>query len=69
MFCFIFSFRLVDRLDIGFYILNPNQDLKEMEARLIKFFEKRIPEWNGLKGVSPSQDEFSQALTQNNIFV
>lgn len=60
---------MVSRLDLGFYIVNPDQDLKDMEKRLVDFLEKRMPDWKGIKGNSPSQDEFGQALVNNNIFV
>lgn len=60
---------MVSRLDLGFYIVNPDQDLKDMEKRLVDFLEKRMPDWNGIKGNRPSQDEFRQALVDNNIFV
>lgn len=75
--CFLFNFtiiivlyfRMVSRLDLGFYIVNPDQDLKDMEKRLVGFLEKRMPDWQGIKGNSPSYDEFGQALINNNIFV
>lgn len=60
---------MVSRLDLGFYIVNPDQDLKDMEKRLVDFLEKRMPDWNGIKGNRPSQDEFGHALVDNNIFV
>lgn len=60
---------MVSRLDLGFYIVNPDQDLKDMEKRLVDFLEKRMPDWNGIKGNRPSQDEFGQALVDNNVFV
>uniref|UniRef100_A0A1B6MC13 separase n=1 Tax=Graphocephala atropunctata TaxID=36148 RepID=A0A1B6MC13_9HEMI len=61
--------RLVSELDLGFYIINPDQDLKEMETRLVKFLEERTPKWEGIHGTNPTQDQFSKALVEKSVFL
>ncbi|XP_054278571.1 uncharacterized protein LOC128997018 [Macrosteles quadrilineatus] len=61
--------RLVSNLDLGFYVVNPGQDLKEMESRLMGFLQKRVPQWKGVSGQSPSENEFCSALVDHNVFL
>uniref|UniRef100_A0A1B6GBW6 separase n=1 Tax=Cuerna arida TaxID=1464854 RepID=A0A1B6GBW6_9HEMI len=61
--------RLVSELELGFYIINPDEDLKEMETRLVQFLEKRIPKWSGISGCAPTQEQFSTALLEKSIFL
>ncbi|XP_046672802.1 separin [Homalodisca vitripennis] len=61
--------RLVSELEMGFYIVNPDEDLKEMETRLVKFLEKRVPKWSGISGCAPTHEQFSTALLEKSIFL
>ncbi|KAK7793799.1 hypothetical protein R5R35_012047 [Gryllus longicercus] len=53
----------------GFYIINPGEDLKDMEERMSSFLLPRVPKWKGLLGQQLSPEAWSQAVTDNDIFV
>lgn len=52
----------------GSYIVNPNNDLKQMELRLKSFFDYWAPEWKGVVGKCPTSEEFAQCLTGCDVF-
>lgn len=53
----------------GKYLVNPGLDLKNMESRLKSFFNYWLPGWNGLVGITPSENEFKNMLSEGDIFV
>ncbi|XP_024081636.1 separin [Cimex lectularius] len=55
--------------EICYYIVNPEGDLPTVEENLAKFLKKRFPNWVGIIGKKPSQEELISALTKSNTFV
>ncbi|KAK4885723.1 hypothetical protein RN001_001994 [Aquatica leii] len=53
----------------GTYLINPGLDLKNMENRLKNFFNYWLPDWKGLVGVTPTEDDFKNLLTTGDIFI
>lgn len=52
----------------GKFILNPGLDLKMMETRIGSFYNYWKPNWEGIKGVTPSETDFERMLTSCDIF-
>ncbi|KAB0804727.1 hypothetical protein PPYR_01697 [Photinus pyralis] len=53
----------------GTYLINPGLDLRSMQNRLNKFFNYWLPDWDGLVGVTPSEDDFKNLLVNSDLFV
>ncbi|KAF5299574.1 hypothetical protein FQR65_LT09379 [Abscondita terminalis] len=53
----------------GTYLINPGLDLKNMENRLKSFLKYWVPDWNGLIGVAPSEDDFKNLLSDGDVFI
>ncbi|KAJ4439848.1 hypothetical protein ANN_07976 [Periplaneta americana] len=54
---------------LGYYIVNPEQNLPRNEKRLRTFLTQRAPSWKGTFGVAPSSDAFRDVLQHNNMFI
>jgi hypothetical protein len=54
---------------VSYYVINPDGDLPSVEEKLGKFIKKRLPNWKGVIGQKPSEDELIDALTTKNAFV
>lgn len=52
----------------GAYIVNPDCDLKQMEARMNSFFHYYWPEWRSVVGEKPTPEQFLDMLTDCDIF-
>lgn len=62
------GFHMVENYKNGKYIINPDLDLKSMEARLKEFFKYWLPEWSGVIGEKPEKNIFKDLLTSADIF-
>ncbi|KAJ8912438.1 hypothetical protein NQ315_006105 [Exocentrus adspersus] len=60
--------KIVLNYDKGAYIVNPDTDLKNMEIRMMNFFNYWTPNWIGTSGYQPDSDEFFELLTSSDIF-
>ena len=52
----------------AYYILNPHGDLKNTEKRFANFFSNERG-WSGVIGSPPSNEEFSTALQEKDLYV
>lgn len=48
----------------GAYIIDPEQNLTNMQARLLKFL-KYWTKWDGLAGVAPTSSQFEEMLSHD----
>ena len=55
--------------ELGYYIVNPEQNLPDTEKRLRPILTSRAPSWEGTFGVAPSSEEFRDVLQNYNIFM
>jgi hypothetical protein len=55
--------------ELGYYIVNPEQNLPRNEKRLRPFLTSRAPSWKGTFGVAPSSEQFRDVLQNYSIFV
>ncbi|XP_056637948.1 uncharacterized protein LOC130446007 [Diorhabda sublineata] len=62
------GYKLVKDYNKGAYVVNPTMDLKNMETRMMSFFNYWTPNWIGSSGYQPSKDEFFELLTSCDIF-
>ncbi|CAH0552002.1 unnamed protein product [Brassicogethes aeneus] len=62
------GFKIITEYKKGLYIVNPDEDLKNMEIRIMNFFTYWCPEWTGIAGYKPSDEEFYEHLTSSDIF-
>ncbi|KAF5304771.1 hypothetical protein FQA39_LY09548 [Lamprigera yunnana] len=53
----------------GTYLINPGLDLKNMENRLKNFVNYWMPDWNGMVGITPSEEDFKNLLNNGDIFI
>ncbi|PSN41088.1 hypothetical protein C0J52_10605 [Blattella germanica] len=53
--------------NLGYYIVNPQQNLPNTEKRLQLYLPYRAPSWTGTFGVTPSSDDFKNALMNYNV--
>lgn len=61
--------RLEVDAELGYYIVNPEQNLPRNEKRLRPFLTSRAPSWIGTFGVAPSSEQFKDVLQNYNIFM
>ena len=50
------------------YILNPKDDLKRTEDKFSDWFQSQ-PGWEGVVGKAPTSEQFSNAISQNDLFI
>jgi len=55
--------------ELGYYIVNPEQNLLRTEERLQPILTLRAPCWEGTFGVAPSSEKFRDVLQNYNIFM
>jgi hypothetical protein len=55
--------------ELGYYIVNPQQNLPRSEKRLRPFLTSRAPSWSGTFGVAPSSEQFRDVLQNYKIFM
>lgn len=60
--------KIVSDFSKGTYIVNPDMDLKNMEVRMMTFFNYWTPDWTGVSGYRPDSTEFFELITSSNIF-
>jgi hypothetical protein len=61
--------RLQVDAELGFYIVNPEQNSPGTETRLQTFLTGRAPIWEGSFGVAPSQEQFKHVLQNYSTFM
>lgn len=54
---------------LGFYVINPSQDLNAMEERMTNFLLPRVPFWKGVVGERLPTDEWCEALKEHDLFI
>lgn len=62
------GYKIIKDYNKGAYVVNPDQDLKNMEVRIMNFYNYWCPEWTGISGYKPTNDEFYELLTSASIF-
>lgn len=60
--------KILTNPDKGTYIVNPDQNLENMEIRMMTFFNYWTPDWSGTSGYRPEKDEFLEHLVSSDIF-
>jgi hypothetical protein len=55
--------------ELGYYIVNPGQNLHHTEEHLQPVLTSRFPSWEGTFGVAPPSEQFSDLLQKYNIFM
>jgi len=55
--------------ELGYYIVNPEQNLPRTEEHLQIILNSRAPSWEGTFGVAPSSEQFKDVLQNYNIFM
>lgn len=60
--------KIVSDFDKGTYIVNPDMDLRNMEIRMMNFFNYWTPNWIGTSGCQLDSTEFFELLTSSDIF-
>ncbi|KAJ8957970.1 hypothetical protein NQ318_001971 [Aromia moschata] len=60
--------KIVSEFERGAYIVNPDMDLKNMEVRMMNFFNYWTPKWTGTSGSQPGGETFFELLTSSEIF-
>lgn len=66
---FAFIFREIPANKINYYIINPDGNLPQTEARLKPFFQARLPGWQGLIGEKPSEQQMIDVLSSSNTYM
>ena len=61
--------RLQVDAELGYYIVNPMQNLPRTEERLRPILTSRAPCWEGTFGVAPTSEQFRDVLQYYNIFM
>jgi len=61
--------RLQMDAELGYYIVNPEQNLPRTEERLRPILTLRAPSWEGTFDVAPSSEQFRDVLQNYNIFM
>jgi hypothetical protein len=61
--------RLQVDAELGYYVVNPEQNLPRNEKRLRPFLTSRAPSWKGTFGVAPSSEQFRDILQNYSIFM
>nr|CAH7756667.1 unnamed protein product [Callosobruchus chinensis] len=63
------GYKIIKYSDKGSYIVNPDKDLDNMEIRIMTFLNYWLPNWTGISGHQPEQDEFLKNLTSADVFL
>lgn len=62
------GYKILTDYDKGAYVVNPDQDLQNMEKRMMTFFNYWTPHWTGTSGYRPDKNEYLELLTSSDIF-
>ncbi|KPI95957.1 Separin [Papilio xuthus] len=60
---------LVNKAEVGRYIINPEKNLERMEKRMTSFLQYWCAEWRGHVGLAPSPQHYLQYLTEADFFL
>ncbi|XP_045539175.1 uncharacterized protein LOC106713033 [Papilio machaon] len=60
---------LVNKAEVGRYIINPEKNLERMEKRMRSFVQYWCGEWRGHIGHPPSPQDYLQYLTESDFFL
>ncbi|VEN42981.1 unnamed protein product [Callosobruchus maculatus] len=63
------GYKIIKYSDKGSYIVNPDKDLDNMEIRMMTFLNYWLPNWTGISGHQPEQEEFLKNLTSADVFL
>ncbi|XP_014281234.1 uncharacterized protein Sse isoform X2 [Halyomorpha halys] len=61
--------REINESEVCYYVVNPDGNLPSVEEHIPKFFRKRFPQWVGIIGKKPTEEELIKALTESNTYV
>jgi hypothetical protein len=62
------GFKIVQNPENGMYIVNPDLDLRNMQNRITSFYEYWLPNWQGVAGSKPTEEQFEKMLVSGDIF-